>query len=77
MSYFRHRQVEVTATWGWTSVPADVEHATIVTTGIWLRRDVSAFSTTYVLDEDRVERPESLPSAVRAMLGPYRRSIVI
>jgi hypothetical protein len=35
---------------------------------LWLRRDVSAFTTTYNLDESRVERPEALPSAVRAML---------
>jgi len=75
-SYFRHRQVEVTAQWGWASVPADVEHAAIVTTALWLRRDVAAFSTTFSLDEDRVERPEALPSAIRAMLNVYRRSIV-
>jgi hypothetical protein len=70
---FKHRQVEVTATWGWTSTPADVEHAAIVTTAIWLRRDVAAFSTTFSLDEDRIERPEGLPSAVRAILSAYRR----
>ncbi|MEI6446474.1 MAG: hypothetical protein WCO96_01185 [Actinomycetes bacterium] len=71
---FRNRQFEVTAQWGWPSVPYDVEYATIVTTTIWLRREVAAFSTTYNLDEDRVERPEALPSAVRAMLATYRRS---
>lgn len=72
---FKHRQVTVTATWGWASVPADVEHAAVVTTAIWLRRDVAAFSTTFSLDEDRVERPEGLPSAVRAILNPYRRAM--
>lgn len=73
---FKHRQVEVTAQWGWTSIPADVEHAAIVTTAIWLRRDVAAFSTTFSLDEDRIERPEGLPSAVRAILSAYRRPAV-
>ena len=71
---FKHRRVTVTAQWGWPTIPADVEHAAIVTTSLWLRREVAAFSTTYVLDEDRVERPESLPSAVRAMLNTYRRN---
>lgn len=69
---FRHRQVKVTAQWGWPSVPADIEHATIVTTAIWLRREIAAFSSTFRLDEDRVERPEILPSSVRALLAHYK-----
>jgi hypothetical protein len=73
-SYFKDRQIEVTAEWGWPSVPADVEHACVVTVSIWLRRDIASFSTTYSMDEDRIERPEALPSAVRAMLNPYRRT---
>ena len=70
---FRHRQVAITAVWGWPDIPADIEHAAIVTTTTWLRREVSSFSSTYKLDEDRIERPEALPSAVRAMVNPYRR----
>jgi hypothetical protein len=69
---FRHRLVRVTAQWGWPTVPADIEHAAIVTTAIWLKREVSAFSTTFKLDEDRVERPEILPSSVRALLAHYK-----
>ena len=69
---FRHRQIRVTAQWGWPTIPADVEHAAIVTTAIWLRREVAAFSSTFRLDEDRVERPEILPSSVRALLTTYR-----
>ena len=71
---FKHRRVSITAQWGWPTVPADVEHAAIVTTALWLRREVASFSTTFVLDEDRTERPESLPSAVRAVLNGYKRS---
>ena len=69
---FRHRRIRITATWGWPSVPADVEHATIITVLTWLKRDSSAFSTTFKLDEGVTERPEVLPSAVRALLAHYR-----
>ena len=50
-----------------------MKHCAIVTTAIWLRRDVAAFSSTFKLDEDRVERPEGLPSSVRATLASWRR----
>lgn len=67
-------QLEIRGAWGFASVPADVEQAAIVTVGIWMRREVQAFSSTFSIDEARLERPEALPSAVRAMLGPYRRA---
>ena len=70
------RRVQITGNWGWSTVPADVEHWCIVTVVTWLRRDVAAFSTTFRLDEERVERPEALPSAVRAGLRHYRRITV-
>lgn len=70
---WRDRLVEITGAWGFQSVPEDVKHAAVVTTAIWLRRDVAAFSSTFSLDEDRVERPEVLPSSVRGTLAPYRR----
>jgi hypothetical protein len=53
-------------------VPPNVEQAAIITVATWLRRDVSAFSTTFDLDEQKVERPEALPSAVTRMLAPYK-----
>ena len=67
------REVEITGTWGFATVPADVKHAAIVTVAIWMRRDVSAFSTTFNLDEGRLERPEGLPSSVRGTLAGYKR----
>jgi hypothetical protein len=67
------REVTVTGTWGFLEVPADVTEATAETVALWLRRDVSAFTTTYNIDENLVERPEALPSAVRAILGNYQR----
>lgn len=66
-------EASVTGTWGWPQIPADVEHWCIVTVGIWLRRDVSAFSASLRLEEDRMERPDALPSAARLGLRHYRR----
>lgn len=66
-------QVTVTGTWGFAEVPADVKHWTIVQVALWLRRDVAAFESTFSLDEDRLERPMALASAVRGGLAPYRR----
>lgn len=67
------RLVEVTGTFGWSSIPEHVKQAAIVTVGTWMRRDVAAFSTVFKLDEDAVERPEALPSAVRGMLTDFKR----
>lgn len=72
-SAWRDRVVEVTGTWGMAAVPEDVRHACVVTAATWFRRDVAAFSTTFKLDEDRVERPEVLPAQVRGLLDRYRR----
>lgn len=72
----RVRQVTIRGDWGWPAIPADVEQACITTVGIWLRRDVSAFSRTYSLDEGRTERPEALPAQVVAMLAPYRVPVI-
>jgi len=65
-------QLQVTGTWGFPAVPDSVVRACITTVALWMRRDVQAFSTTYSVDEGRLERPEALPSQVMRMLGPYR-----
>jgi hypothetical protein len=65
-------EVDITGVWGFPAVPDPVRKAAAITVVTWLRRDVSAFSTTFNLDEGRVERPEGLPSAVRATLCSYR-----
>ncbi len=72
-SAFGWRQVQVTGTWGFASVPADVSYACLMAVAIWMRRDVQAFSTTFNTDEARLERPEALPSAVKGMLMPWCR----
>jgi hypothetical protein len=72
-NYSWEREVEVKGDWGFASVPADVEEWCIVTVGAWLDRDSSVVSTTFNISEDRLDRPEALPSAVRAGLNTYKR----
>jgi hypothetical protein len=69
---FAEREVTITGTWGFPAVPDDVKHWTAVTVAEWLRREVSAFSAAFSIDEGRLERPEALPSAARAGLHRYR-----
>lgn len=69
------REVEVTGTWGFAAIPEDVKDTCIKTVSIWLRRDVAAFSTTFNITEDRVERPEFLPQAIARQLDHYKRTI--
>lgn len=70
---WQERLVEITGKWGFETVPATVKQAAIDTVAIWLRRDVSAFTTVFNLDEAHVERPEALPSAVKGKLFTYVR----
>ncbi|MBA3689781.1 MAG: hypothetical protein H0W82_00010 [Actinobacteria bacterium] len=65
--------LSVTGTWGFPLIPGDVRQACITTVGIWMRRDIQAFTQTFNVSEDRLERPEALPSAARAMLNHYLR----
>jgi hypothetical protein len=67
------RQVEVEGDWGMPAIPADIAFLTTLTVAIWLRRDVSAFEAGMRIDEGYVERPKSLPSAVKGGLDMYRR----
>lgn len=67
------REFTIVGNWGYASIPEDVAHWCIVTVATWLRRDAAAFETTYSLAEERLERPEALPAAVRAGLAHYRR----
>lgn len=66
------REVAISGAWGFAAIPEDVSDACIKTVAIWLRGEVQAFATTFSLDEQRLERPEALPSAVRGALRHYR-----
>ena len=74
---WRDRLIEVTGTWGWETVPTEAEMACKVTVAIWLRANVQAFSSTFNITEDRVERPEALPSQVKGMLGQLNRNSAV
>lgn len=67
------REITITGNWGFSSIPEDIVHWTNITVVTWMRRDVSVFERTFDLAEDRVERPQELPSAVRHGLGHYKR----
>lgn len=73
---YGERELEITGDWGFETIPADVEHACIITVVTWLRRDVQAFSSTFSLDEGREEIPEALPAQVLGALGRWRRIMV-
>lgn len=70
------RHVEVTGNWGYNGIdnlPQDVRQACAITVVEWMRKDVSAFSTAFSIDEGRVDRPEALPGAAYRMLLHYDR----
>lgn len=72
----RYQQLRITGTWGYPSVPKDVEQACIVTVRAWLRSD-AASSAEYGYDSGgRVVQatPEGgwmLPMAAKQLLEPY------
>lgn len=66
-------EVTVTGLWGFPAVPEMVKHWCKVTVAIWLRKDVSAFSRTLAIDEDRLEVPDGLPSSVVRGLCDFTR----
>lgn len=72
-SRFGFSYVDIAGAWGFASVPEDVARACKVCVGIWMRREVQAFSATFNLDEGRVERPEALPTAVQRALFDFKR----
>lgn len=73
---FGYALLDITADWGMSAIPATVVQACVEAVAIRLRRDVSAFSTTFNIDEGRLERPEALPRSVCVALSPYRRVVV-
>lgn len=69
-------EITVVGDWGFATVPEDVAHWCIVTVAMWLRRDVQAFESTFSIDEQRLERPEALPAAVRGGLATWKRPVL-
>ena len=70
-------EVAVTGIWGFAVIPELVKQWCKVTVAIWLRKDVSAFSRTMRLDEDRYEVPDGLPSSVVRGLEDFTRTMPV
>jgi len=66
-------EITVSGDWGFEKVPEDIANCAISTIALWMRREVTAFERSVTLDEERLERPEALPSAIRGRLAPWRR----
>jgi len=69
------REITIAGSWGikTSELPKDVQHWTTIAVVEWIRSDVSMFTTTFDAVQERVIRPEALPSAVRAGLSSYAR----
>ena len=67
------RQVSVTGTWGFTSVPEDVEHACILTVVSWLRRDAQGYSQRADIEEPKTGKSRAIPPPAWDLLAPYFR----
>ena len=75
-STWPQRTIAIRGAWGFEEVPVVAQDAAIKTVAIWLRRDAAAFESTFRLDEERIEHPKSLPSAVFDQLDTLRRRVV-
>lgn len=79
--FFGFAFMDITATWGFASVPGEARDAAIDATIAWLRRDVSMMSFNGIVDTDSAqtgERPTSaftLPFSCRQKLDVFRRSL--
>lgn len=73
-SRFVSRLVEVTGTWGFASVPVDVEEACIVTAAEWTRRLVAGRAAFPADEGGDGPRQEAIPFEARMLLKPYMRA---
>ena len=72
----RREKVEVTGTWGWPSVPAEVERATTIGVAYMLRTTSQWMSNEYDMDAGMGGARMVLPGAARALLAPYKRRAI-
>lgn len=70
----RPRSVQVTAQWGWPSVPDNIVEATkIVAVDLWKRKDTPFGITTGTVDFGGLRIGKDLMAQVASLLAPYRR----
>jgi hypothetical protein len=67
------RQVAITGTWGWPSIPADVENAAIITVAKWRKRDQVSYASEFPTPAP--SDGLNLPLDARVLLAPYRRPL--
>lgn len=77
--YDPSRVVTVTGTWGFDSVPDDVEEAVILTVLHLWRHFAAAYTASGIGSEQDVQTDgrRALPFAAVEMLRPYRRAVVV
>lgn len=71
--YSLGRQVSVTGTWGFASVPADVEQACLITVAKWFRRDQVSWSSE--LPQPTSSTGNELPLDAIRLLAAYKRFV--
>lgn len=69
---FPARQLSVTGTWGFSSVPEELKHAACVTVTAWYRGQVAGFSTAYG-DATETVAVDLLPRDAFRVLDQWRR----
>ena len=75
---FGYALLDVNGAWGFSSVPADVNRACVVTVGSWLRKDVSQLIATGEFEMGAGLAPQfpstmEIPNAAKRLLGPFYR----
>lgn len=67
-----YRQVTVTGTWGFASVPAPVELACILTVAYWLRETSQHVGQVFGEETSFDAARASIPAIAKRLLDPYR-----
>lgn len=72
---WKNRELQITGNWGFTSIPADVTHATALTVVHWLNVNTAAFRRP---DEQPGIQPprKGIPTEAWELLARYRRSAI-
>jgi len=75
---FGYAYLDVTGTWGFASVPADVKEACILAVSMHLREDVQGFGSALQPNSfgEGLNQPLALPPGIRGLLDRYRGVLV-
>jgi hypothetical protein len=70
------QSAQVVGTWGFPSVPPDVEDAVIIVAAKWFQRDQNVATPEYAYPPSTPGDDLSLPYDARMLLLPYRRAVI-